>query len=233
MNVFLMQLLSKWVSLFAVALISFVPGFETNERKFELNNKSKDMSLNVVTEITEFKTKYIYSRNIPSNIKKTIQEGKEGVLYYSLDNSMERKLRNPIDEIIELGTGPNGEFKGKLTGYGPDCPGCSEKGYVACKTYEKKKHSLYDDGITYEDYEFGEVRILAASRNVFPCGTIVLVDNGILEPFYGVVLDTGHAMRQAWENSNKVLMDLAFETQSNVSNATSNNTKFSVQRWGW
>ena len=60
------------------------------------------------------------------------------------------------------------------------------------------------------------------------------VDNGIMEPFYGVVLDSGSSMRNAWAEG-QVWMDLAFESQAAAreGNATSRNVKFSVQRWGW
>jgi 3D (Asp-Asp-Asp) domain-containing protein len=233
MNIFLIQLISKWFGLFAVTLISIVPGFETRELFFEVNNKNNDMSLSVVTQIIDYEIEYVYSRNLPSSVKNTLVEGEDGIIYYSLNNEQEKLIKEPVNKIIEVGTGPIGEYKGTLTGYGPDCPGCHEKGYVACRTKEKKNHSLNTDGITYKDYEYDEVRILAATQTVFPCGTIVYVDNGVMEPFYGVVLDTGFTMRQSWNNNNHIWMDLAFESQRAVKNATSRNTSFSVKRWGW
>lgn len=233
MNVFLMQLFGKWIGLFAVSLVSAVPGFQTEMTNLEVNNKNKDMSLSVITQIIDYETEYTYSKKIPINTENILQEGKEGLIYYSLSDSEEKIVREPINEIKEIGTGMDGTFKGTLTGYGPDCPGCSEKGYVACRTESKKYHSLYTDGITYLDKQYGEVRILAATQTVFPCGTMVLVDNGIKEEFYGIVLDTGHTMRQSWENDSYVWMDLAFESQAAVKNATSRNTNFIVKRWGW
>jgi 3D (Asp-Asp-Asp) domain-containing protein len=233
MNVFLIQLISRWFGLFAVTLISIVPGFETSELFFEVNNKNNDMSLSVVTQIIDHDIEYIYSRNLPSNIKNTITEGEDGIIYYSLNSEQEKIIRQPTTAVVEVGTGPIGEFRGTLTGYGPDCPGCSPKGYVACRTKEKTNHSLFTDGITYNDYQYGDVKILAATQTVFPCGTIVYVDNNVMEPFYGVVLDTGLTMRKSWNSSNYVWMDLAFESQRAVRNATSENTNFSVKRWGW
>ena len=63
----------------------------------------------------------------------------------------------------------------------------------------------------------------------------VKVNNGILNEFYGIVLDTGIAMRNAWRNDGVVWMDLAFSSQKEAltGGATSSNTSFSVQRWGW
>ena len=75
---------------------------------------------------------------------------------------------------------------------------------------------------------------MAADNTAFPCGTIVKVDNGNLDEFYGIVLDSGSAMRGAWKEG-IVWMDLAFSTQTEArtGGATSSNTKFEVQRWGW
>ena len=233
MNVFLIQLISKWFGLLAVTLISIIPGFEVKESLFEVKNKNMDTSLSVVTQVIDYNIEYIYSNRFPLNTEKVLKEGESGLIYYSLNSEKERIIKDPIDKVIQIGTGPRGEYIGTLTGYGPDCPGCSPKGYVACRTKEKKNHSLYTDGITYNDYEYKEVKILAATQIMFPCGTVVLVDNGVMEPFYGIVLDTGHTMRKSWNDNNLVWMDLAFESQGSVRNATSRNTKFSVQRWGW
>ena len=47
-----------------------------------------------------------------------------------------------VSEIIEIGTGPLNQYIGTLTGYGPDCPGCSAVGNVACRTREGKIKKL-------------------------------------------------------------------------------------------
>ena len=91
-----------------------------------------------------------------------------------------------------------GIYNGKLTGYGPDCPGCSSVGNVSCLTREGANHSLTYDGLYYNDITYGNLIILAADHLLFPCGTVVKVNNGILNEFYGIVLDTGIAMRNAW-----------------------------------
>ena len=62
------------------------------------------------------------------------------------------------------------------------------------------------------------------------------IDNGIMDPFFAIVLDTGGAMRNAWSNGN-ILIDIAFpyENSSGINNATnkSGNVKFMVYRNGW
>ncbi|MDO5568686.1 MAG: hypothetical protein Q4G04_01040 [bacterium] len=122
-----------------------------------------------------------------------------------------------------------GTYTGKLTGYGPDCAGCGNTGGLACGG-----HNLHTNGIYYNDATYGSVRILSAARSLFPCGSIVYVDNGILEPFYGIVLDTGGSMINAWNNGN-VWVDLAFASESaaRVGGATSKNTTFVLKRSGY
>ena len=75
---------------------------------------------------------------------------------------------------------------------------------------------------------------MAADHSIFPCGTVVKVNNGVLNEFNGIVLDTGYAMRNAWTDG-VVWMDLAFSSQEEAltGGATSFNTSYSVQRWGW
>ena len=94
-------------------------------------------------------------------------------------------------------------------------------------------HSLINDGIYYEDEEYGSIRILSAA-SAFPCGTIIEVDNGNGEPFYGVVLDRGGSMNSAWKNGT-VWIDLAYASSADakVGGITGTNIKFDVQRWGF
>ena len=135
---------------------------------------------------------------------------------------------------MEVGTARPGEYIGRLTTYGADCAGCSKTGTVACRKPNGKTHSLTRDGMYYNDSEYGKVRILAADLGGFPCGTIILVNNGKIKPFYAVVMDTGGTMRQQYAQG-YIWMDLAFvhEGDSKGTHTGSKTTRFSVQRWGW
>ena len=98
------------------------------------------------------------------------------------------------------------------------------------------KHSLIYDGIYYQDEEYGNVRILAAAKTVFPCGTIIEINNGINPPFLGVVLDSGSSMQKAWNSSRTVWIDLAYATQNDARNTTTpggNGIQFTVKRYGF
>ena len=200
-----------------------------------LYNKVGDMTATVINEVQPYGTDYIYVENMPSTAEPIIiSEGINGI-DYTYDGLNYVHLSDAKNEVVKVGTGKQGNYFGKLTGYGPDCPGCSKIGNVACKTESGRNHSLTNDGLYYTDDEYGSLRILAADHTAFPCGTVVTVDNGTLNKFNGIVLDTGSAMRGAWRNEGVVWMDLAFSSQSEArtGGATSSKTTFNVQRWGW
>ena len=142
------------------------------------------------------------------------------------------KDKSPKNAEIEIGTGDEANYIGKMTGYGADCAGCS--GTLSCRTKEGNYHNLSTNGEYYNDSQYGIVRILAAALDKFPCGTMIKVENENLGTFNAIVLDTGGAMRKAWANGT-ILMDLAFKSENDpaVHLATSSNTKYSVQRWGY
>lgn len=216
-----------------VAVIGIVTSTMLNSGTV-IYNTTSDKTTVIVNEVVAYGTEYIYNANIPSTAdKKVITEGING-LAYTYDGLNYTHLSDMKNEVVQVGTGKEGIFKGKLTGYGPDCPGCSKVGNVSCRTREGKNHSLTYDGLYYDDINYGSLRILAADHSVFPCGTVVKVNNGVLKEFYGIVLDTGYAMRNAWK-SGIIWMDLAFTTQKEAltGGATSSNTTFNVQRWGW
>ena len=194
----------------------------------------ENMTATAINEVEPYGTDYIYVENMPSTAEPiVVSEGING-LDYTYDGLNYIHLSDKKNEVVKVGTGKQGNYTGKLTGYGPDCPGCSKVGNVACRTKAGTNHSLINDGLYYTDDVYGSVRILAADNTAFPCGTIVKVDNGSLKEFYGVVLDSGSAMRGAWKEG-KVWMDLAFSSQAEArtGGATSSNTNFEVQRWGW
>lgn len=199
-----------------------------------IDNPTPNMTATIMNEVNAYDTEYVYNASIPSTADPlTLVEGVNG-LNYTYDGLNYVHLNDKVNEVVQVGTGAQGLFNGKLTGYGPDCPGCSAVGNVSCRTREGVNHSLTTNGVYYNDIAFGSLRILAADHSLFPCGTVVKVNNGVLNEFYGIVLDTGYAMRNAW-GQGTVWMDLAFSSQAEAltGGATSSNTSFSVQRWGW
>lgn len=230
MNIYLIQVIGNFVNFLAVTILSLFGVL--NSVDTEIKNPDVTKNYYIENQTINYNTIYQYNSKIPSNISKVLVQGEDGIVYVNNYDNTQIVLKEVVNEVIEVGTGNQGLFQGRLTGYGPDCPGCSSVGNVSCRTREGTNHSLYSNGITYVDQDFGEVRILAAATSAFPCGTIIAVDNGILEPFYAVVLDTGYDMRNAWNNGS-VWFDLAFPSQASVTNVSNSTAKFSVQRWGW
>ncbi len=234
MNTYLLGLISKWASIVCLSVTGLFSDLLFSEVKFEVDNINQ--TKNSAASITEvaFDTLKIYNSKLPKNITITKQEGQTGLAYTDNINHKMEIIEKPVNAIIEVGTGDYGEYVGKMTGYGADCQGCNGSGFLSCRTSSGQTWSLTRDGETYVDEEFGKVRILAAALDKFPCGTIIKVSHSKLGTFYAVVLDTGSAMRTAWQQG-IVHMDLAFVTEKNraIYKATGFNIKYSVQRWGW
>jgi 3D (Asp-Asp-Asp) domain-containing protein len=114
-------------------------------------------------------------------------------------------------------------FMGTITGYGPDCYGCSGIGNTS------SGYNLITDGIYYPDKDFGQIRIVAADKSI-PCGTVVRITGLKVyeQPFLAIVLDRGGAITGT-------KMDLAFTTEKDplVSQiGLSKNIQYEVLRYG-
>lgn len=233
MSIYFIKLVESWLSTLILTLVS-VFGIEIKDTNLLVANKDIATDFTIVTTITEHDTITRYNSKLPSNKTNVIVEGVDGVTYIDRDGT-EKVLKEKVDEIVEIGTGPYGEYNGITTGYGGDCPGCS--GVVACRTREGKYMNLFKDGVYYQDQQYGSVRIVAADHTLFRCGTVIEVDNGRQDPFLAIVLDTGIDMRRAWRNEGIAHLDIAFVTQKDPAvysvTAKNNSAKFSVQRWGW
>lgn len=225
--------LSKIISLIIIIPTTLFGINNYQETEITLDNTNNNINTNVTSYIEKHDTKYTYNAKLPSNISNVIQEGVDKITY-TVNNDEEKVLQEAVTEIIEKGTGAYGEFTGRLTGYSAECEGCSKEGYVACFTEDKQKFSITKDGLYYKDDEYGSVRVIAAAKQKFPCGTIVKITKDGQDPYYTVVLDRGGAMNKAWEQGG-VVIDLAFNNTKEALNndLTGRNIKFSVQRWGW
>ena len=108
------------------------------------------------------------------------EEKKENIVEkvnYSINLMIEDKLefKEEIEPVITYET-----HSGDLTGYSADCPACN--GTLACKP----TYNVYKNGVvTYNDNTYGNVRIVATSKNI-PCGSIIKFNN-----IYAIVLDRG------------------------------------------
>ncbi len=205
-------------------------GITVNSSSIIVSNDNIYNSSNISIVPISYDTDIVYSDDVGYNERKVVTHGSSG---YALEDSG-TVLIEPINEVIEVGRGNFDISYGSTTGYGADCVGCS--GNVSCSTLSGNTHNLIRDGIYYNDSTYGNVRIVAADNSLFSCGTVMEIDNGILEPFMAIVMDTGSAMRNAWRNGD-ILIDIAFsyESSSDIDDATnrSGNVMFKVYRNGW
>ncbi|MGE5456097.1 MAG: hypothetical protein ACM3O4_03230 [Ignavibacteriales bacterium] len=229
MNIYLLQIVAKWFHLLIISVISIGGNTIFN---YDIKNDNNDKGLNFVNTVVEYNTITKINYKIPYNITNVLVKGEDGLVYQDeLGNNL-RVIKPKVDEVIEQGGGAYGKFNGVLTVYGPDCATCDGKGITWCKTPNNTYHNLINDGIYYEDKDFGKVRILAADQRAFPCGTIIEIKNSEFDSVLGIVMDTGSGMRDAY-NAGWTLIDLALETEKDNNIATNRNTIFNVKRWGW
>ena len=187
-----------------------------------LSNRTKDMTTVITNEVEAYETDYVYVENIPNTADKIVLEEGINGLDYTYDGLTYVHLSDKKNEVVQVGTGANGEYTGRLTGYGPDCIGCG--GTLACPP----NSNVQGGNIYYEDDNYGKIRILAADPSI-PCGSIVKVSNytPLGEDFYGIVLDRGSDIQG-------LTMDLLYESENQVRNlGRTYNINFKLERWGY
>lgn len=220
------------LSALVLALLGSINLFSKEEVKVDNLNKTQNSI--ALTKVIKKDTIETYNDSIPTGTTITKQEGQDGLSYVNEKGETIEVISEPINQKVEIGTGKRADYVGKITGYGADCAGCSPTGTMSCKTKNGGYHSLRYDGKTYNDSDYGEIRIVAAALSEFPCGTVMDIIHPTLGTFKAIVLDTGGAMIKDWANG-VVHMDLAFATENDpeIHNVTNSNVKYIVQRWGW
>lgn len=235
MNIYILELSFKMIGFVAFSTISFFGSFSLSTKSFESDNQNIEKSLSIVHEIVPYKTKRIFKNNIPSGVNFIETKGISGIVTRNDKNEIFQVLRETKEEIVHYGNAATGSYNGKLTGYGPDCKSCNGKGIVGCTLPGRKNFNLVTDGVYYNDKNYGNVRILAATKEVFSCGSIIEV-NKKGEKFYGIVLDRGIAMEKAYAEG-QIFIDLAFASEKDdideIRKYTSNNVEYNVKRWGF
>ena len=87
-----------------------------------LYNPIGDMTATIINEVEAYGTDYIYVENMPSTAEPiVVSEGING-LDYTYDGLNYVHLSDKKNEVVKVGTGKQGNYTGKMTGYGPDCP---------------------------------------------------------------------------------------------------------------
>ncbi len=103
---------------------------------------------------------------------------------------------------------PIATYDGRMTGYVYNCPKCS--GRLACDS----SIDLRNGNINYYDNTYGNVRIVASSKNL-ECGSIVSINASSVssEPIIAIVLDRGVSGTKL-----DLLMPSEHEARKNVGN---------------
>lgn len=182
----------------------------------------------VLDDNTDFELSLEEDDFLESEFQETEEDVVQNVEVESENNRME------IESVIET-------YTGILTGYGPDCVGCGNPNTGKVVTSSGYHISNFVDGsiapaftITYNDSEYGEVRIVAAD-DTMPFYSIVRITVPHWEePVIAIVLDRGSTV--GFENcrSSKGCLtqfDLLYPTEAESLGKTKN-VKFELLRSG-
>lgn len=190
------------VSLFLISLFSKYKN--NNDMVFVVGNNN----LNKMDDSTSLRFNEAFKRdNINDDgIIEVLVDNKEEVTEETHSDVPDTIVETPKEEEVSNVTSLTEErdvlqtVVGNLTGYGPDCVGCSG----ITSTGFDLTQSIY-----YEDSEYGTVRILAADPS-FPFYSIFRVSNvPTMDDFIGIVLDRGGNVGFG----RGTLFDLAFESE--------------------
>lgn len=131
------------------------------------------------------------------------------------------KKVNSFKDVLKYGSTNPIQFTGLLTGYGPDCKGCS--GFTGCSPSQNVKNG----NIYFDDNTYGKVRIVAASSKI-PCGSIVKISNSSLSKssIVAVVLDRGGAIQGT-------KMDFLERSEKEALKIGKQTVTYEIVRWGW
>ncbi len=111
-------------------------------------------------------------------------------------------------------------YHGNITGYGPDCKGCSG---ITASGYNVKNN------IYYQDKEYGKIRIVAADRSL-PFGSIIKITNlKNKDDILAIVLDRGGAI--GFKKS--VYFDLLYKSEKDTNSFGKQKATFKLLRKGY
>lgn len=158
-------------------------------------------------ETTKEETKQVVSQT-KEEVKKEVEEVKP--ISNDTNNNQEEVRMYYQGEI----------FTAKMSGYGADIGNYTASGY-----------QISGGNITYNDNQYGEVRILAGDRN-YPFGTIVRISNSNEGTVLGIVLDRGPDIGRV--AGKKFAFDLLYTTSREARlKGVSYNANFEILRLGY
>lgn len=229
MNIYLLEHLLRWIGMLFVSFISIFNVGTYEEYVLNVDNKNMSFGTSIVN----------HQPIVLQNSK--VEEVQEEIQTPVVNETQQIKEEKPIikeeitKDIPEQVETTNLEvMTAKVTGYGSDCQGCSGTGNLACRTKSGSKHSLIINGIYYNDDTYGNVRIVAAAKQKFPCGTVIEISKAGQQSILAIVMDRGASMNNAYSNG-IIWIDLAYATIADAKQGGVSGLDYqvNVKRWGW
>ena len=175
----------------------------------------------------------VVNNNLDKMADSTSNLFKEEEDMLTADDNIVESLTDSSEAVIE-------EYTGILTGYGPDCVGCGNfktnkvstaSGYHIANIVNGAIEPAFT--ITYDDNEYGKVRIVAADSDI-PFYSIVRITIPNNDPITAIVLDRGSTVGFDNCRSSKGCLtnfDLLYPTEAESLGKT-RNVKFELLRSG-
>lgn len=232
MNIYLLEHFLRWLGMLFVSFISIFNVGTYDEFVLNVDNKNMDFGTNIVNQqpiVLQNQKEEVKQEEVQMPVVNTVKQEEVKEV-----TPVQEQKTVQVQEQVVSAPATLETLTGRITGYGPDCAGCSKAGNVACRTREGSKHSLISNGIYYNDKTFGQVRIVAAAKQKFPCGTIVEIAKAGQQPITAVVLDRGGSMNNAYANGT-IWIDLAYASiaDAKVGGVSGFDYQINVKRWGW
>ena len=197
-------------------------------------NKMADSTLSLFEEEAQ-----MFSE-IDENVVETLEETDNEVSNLKESVSKETTVSKEENKVSKLETVIK-TYTGILTGYGPDCVGCGNfktkkvktaSGYHIANIVGKEIEPAFR--ITYNDKEYGEVRIVAADSDIPFYSIVRITVPKWKEPITAIVLDRGSTVGFDDCRSSKGCLtnfDLLYPTEKESLGKTKN-VKFEILRNG-
>lgn len=190
---------------------------QMNTYDFKLNKKENTKTVNDTEEDdleevakTEDVKVNVSKREVSNNLNQV--QKSEDVFNNNVDN---------VNNNLSSNTDVLDTYTGKMSGYGPNCKGCS--GYLSNGRY------VGNGDIYYNDSKYGRVRILAGDRSI-KFGTIVRIKNSKVGNFTGIVMDRGGSIGFG----KTFLFDLLYPSEEDaIKDTVSYNVTFEILRYGY
>lgn len=216
----------------AIPTVVYLTPIDNNSKTVKQDVEIKQLKSEVITTSNNEKTTEdeITKQEAEEKQEETTEEVKTTVEESNEQTIKEETVSQPTVSVEKEETKTTEEKTdvietqvGKMSGYGPNCIGCS--GYTASGKY------VGDGNVYYNDKTYGQVRIVAGDYK-YKFGTIIRIKNSNVStsPIIAIVLDRGGSIGI----DKKYLFDLLFATEEEASNyGVSYNVTFEVLRSGY